>query len=117
MQLLMRRPEIASFISIAPPANLYDFTFLAPCPASGLVLQGNRDTLVPSDSVRKLTEKLSDQKGINVEFKEVLNADHYFGPHLEELRTESLAYLDANMGQNTDGPKSSPSHPLSDSGF
>ena len=31
MQLLMRRPEIESFISIAPPANMYDFTFLAPC--------------------------------------------------------------------------------------
>src|SRR4051812_10839836 len=30
MQLLMRRPEIEGFISIAPPANLYDFSFLAP---------------------------------------------------------------------------------------
>ncbi|MEM8786383.1 MAG: alpha/beta hydrolase, partial [Pseudomonadota bacterium] len=28
MQLLMRRPEIAGFISIAPPANMYDFSFL-----------------------------------------------------------------------------------------
>ncbi len=27
MQLLMRRPEIRGFISIAPPANLYDFSF------------------------------------------------------------------------------------------
>src|SRR6476659_7022268 len=26
MQLLMRRPEIEGFISIAPPANLYDFS-------------------------------------------------------------------------------------------
>ena len=25
MQLLMRRPEITGFISVAPPANLYDF--------------------------------------------------------------------------------------------
>jgi alpha/beta superfamily hydrolase len=36
MQLLMRRPEIEGFICIAPPANLYDFSFLAPCPSSGL---------------------------------------------------------------------------------
>ena len=28
MQLLMRRPEVEGFISVAPPANLYDFTFL-----------------------------------------------------------------------------------------
>ena len=40
MQLLMRRPEINRFISIAPPANLYDFSFLAPCPASGLLVHG-----------------------------------------------------------------------------
>src|SRR3954447_3961561 len=35
MQLLMRRPEIDGFIAVAPPANLYDFSFLAPCPSSG----------------------------------------------------------------------------------
>src|SRR5690606_17083897 len=40
MQLLMRRPEVRGFISIAPPANMYDFSFLAPCPASGIFIQG-----------------------------------------------------------------------------
>ena len=35
MQLLMRRPEISGFISVAPLAKHYDFSFLAPCPASG----------------------------------------------------------------------------------
>ena len=35
MQLLMRRPEIEGFISIAPQPNIYDFSFLAPCPSSG----------------------------------------------------------------------------------
>ncbi len=40
MQLLMRRPEIDSFIAVTPPANQYDFTFLAPCPSSGLIIQG-----------------------------------------------------------------------------
>ncbi len=30
MQLLMRRPEIDGFVCVAPPANLYDFSFLAP---------------------------------------------------------------------------------------
>jgi uncharacterized protein len=40
MQLLMRRPEIAGFVSVAPPANMYDFSFLAPCPSSGLMING-----------------------------------------------------------------------------
>ena len=32
MQLLMRRPEISGFVSVAPPANFYDFTFSPPAP-------------------------------------------------------------------------------------
>ena len=32
MQLMMRRPEIDGFVSVAPPANIHDFSFLAPCP-------------------------------------------------------------------------------------
>ena len=32
MQLLMRRPETDGFISVSPPSNMYDFSFLAPCP-------------------------------------------------------------------------------------
>jgi alpha/beta superfamily hydrolase len=42
MQLLMRRPEITGFISVSPPANMYDFSFLAPCPSSGLIINGTR---------------------------------------------------------------------------
>ena len=30
MQLLMRRPEIDAFVCVAPPANMYDYSFLAP---------------------------------------------------------------------------------------
>ena len=47
MQLLMRRPEIAGFVSVSPPANMFDFSFLAPCPSSGLIVHGDLDTLVP----------------------------------------------------------------------
>ncbi|MGB0671176.1 MAG: alpha/beta hydrolase, partial [Rhodospirillales bacterium] len=54
MQLMMRRPEIEGFISVAPPASLYDFTFLAPCPASGLIVHGADDQLVLPASVDKL---------------------------------------------------------------
>src|SRR3569623_171831 len=43
MQLLMRRPEVEGFSSIAPPAILYYFSFLAPCPSSGLSVLGERD--------------------------------------------------------------------------
>src|SRR3546814_21001445 len=53
MQLLMRRPEIRGFISVAPPANMYDFTFLAPCPSSGIIVQGGSDEVVTAGAVQK----------------------------------------------------------------
>ena len=37
MQLIMRRPEVNKFITISPQPNLYDFSFLSPCPISGIV--------------------------------------------------------------------------------
>ena len=58
MQLMMRRPEITGFISIAPPADSHDFSFLAPCPASGLILHGDNDELVPISAVDRLAQKL-----------------------------------------------------------
>ena len=62
MQLMMRRPEITGFISLAPPADIYDFTFLAPCPASGQIIHGDKDEVVQKDAVDKLAQKLSCQK-------------------------------------------------------
>ena len=51
MQLMMRRPEIQGFISVTPPAVTHDFSFLAPCPASGLIMHGELDEQVPPESV------------------------------------------------------------------
>jgi len=85
MQLLMRRPEIDGFISVAPPANLYDFAFLAPCPSSGMIIHGDQDTIVPDESVRKLVDKLNSQKGIVIDHRIVPGADHFFSNRLEEL--------------------------------
>jgi len=62
MQLLMRRPEVEGFISIAPPANLYDFSFLAPCPSSGLIVHGDKDAVVPPKDVNTLVEKLKTKR-------------------------------------------------------
>lgn len=101
LQLLMRRPEITGFVAVAPPANLYDFSFLAPCPVSGRIVQGGADTLVPADCVRKLAERLSRQRGVEVDCRMIDRADHFFSDDLENVsrltqeyvrsRTEALA--------------------------
>ena len=93
MQLLMRRPEISGFISVAPPANVYDFSFLAPCPSSGLMVQGDQDTVVPQEAVAKLVQKLSHQRGIKIDYRVVPGASHFFNEHLDQLAETVDNYL------------------------
>jgi len=93
MQLLMRRPEIDGFVSVAPPANNYDFTFLAPCPSSGLIIHGSKDELVPEPSVAKLAHKLSTQRNITVGYTLIDGANHTFSNALEPLTRAVDAYL------------------------
>jgi alpha/beta superfamily hydrolase len=97
MQLLMRRPEIHGFISVALPANMYDFSFLAPCPSSGLIVHGKSDTLVPVDSVQKLVTKLSQQRGIKITLEMIEGADHFFNNAMDQLSAAVEDYLDTAL--------------------
>ncbi len=99
MQLLMRRPEIAGFISIAPPASIYDFSFLAPCPASGMIIQGDSDEVVPIEAVNKLVDKLSQQRGIKIDYRVIRGANHFFNDQLEAVISNMERYLDARLAQ------------------
>ncbi|MEJ2123854.1 MAG: alpha/beta hydrolase, partial [Alphaproteobacteria bacterium] len=97
MQLLMRRPEIDGFISVAPPANLYDFSFLAPCPSSGVMINGEEDRVVPPESVKTLVEKLKTQKGIVVSHHTVPGANHFFEDRIDDLMVNVDEYLDLRL--------------------
>ncbi|MEO1398196.1 MAG: alpha/beta hydrolase [Pseudomonadota bacterium] len=97
MQLLMRRPEIEGFICVAPPSNLYDFSFLAPCPSSGLMINGDNDRVVPSASVGELTQKLKTQKGIKIDHEIVPGANHFFENKVDELTDIVGSYVDMRL--------------------
>ncbi len=97
MQLLMRRPEVEGFISIAPPANLHDFGFLAPCPSSGLIIHGDNDKVVPAKDVQGLVDKLKTQKGIVIEQKIMENANHFFENRVDDLMDYCGGYLDRRL--------------------
>jgi hypothetical protein len=99
MQLLMRRPEISGFVSVAPLAKHYDFSFLAPCPASGLFVNGDRDTVTPPETVHSLVSKLKTQKGIAIEHKVVAGANHFFQDRIDELTRICASYLDRRMAR------------------
>lgn len=96
MQLLMRRPELHGFVVVSPPANKYDFTFLAPCPVSGLILQGMADEIVTAESIKNLVNKLSKQKSITITLDMIEGANHFFLQHLEIIKTKVIDYLQKN---------------------
>ena len=83
MQLLMRRPEIEGFISVAAPANRFDFSFLAPCPVK---------------DVMSVIEKVKTQRGIQLEHAVIDGANHFFENKTEDLMEIVNAYLDKRLG-------------------
>ena len=90
---MMRRPEILGFIAVSPPADKFDFSFLAPCPASGLIIHGENNKRVPSEIIQRLVDKISIQKGIKIDVELINEANHMFSNHDEELMTSIKKYL------------------------
>ena len=94
MQLIMRRPEVNKFVAIAPQPNVYDFTFLSPCPTSGQIIFSEKDELVSRDSINDLNNRLKNQKGIEVVFSEIKNTNHFFKNKEDELFETMNAYVE-----------------------
>ena len=93
MQLIMRRPEVNKFVSLSPQPNVYDFTFLAPCPISGLMVYGKNDELVSEESILNLKKRLNLQKNIDVKFESIPHANHFYKNKEKELSTIINSYL------------------------
>ncbi|OYW75045.1 MAG: alpha/beta hydrolase [Asticcacaulis sp. 32-58-5] len=100
MQLLMRRPETDGFISVSPPTNAYDFSFLAPCPASGLFVNGASDSVVPPAEVDRVVAKLRTQKGITIDHELVPDATHFWVDQLPEIEQRVGNYLDKRLSES-----------------
>ena len=104
MQLLMRRPDITGFVSVSPPANLYDFSFLAPCPASGLIINGMADRVAPPRETRSLVDKLKEQRGITITHAEIEGADHFFQneeAHMQPMLGTVTDYVTRRLSESS----------------
>lgn len=86
-------------MSIAPPANLHDFSFLAPCPSSGLIIHGDRDRVAHPKDTQALVDKLKTQKGIVIDHTVVPGANHFFDGQVDELVSTCAQYLDRRLGR------------------
>jgi alpha/beta superfamily hydrolase len=102
MQLLMRRPEITGFVSVSPPANIYDFSFLAPCPSSGLIINGTADKVAPMKDTLSLVGKLRDQKGITITHEKIEGAGHFYEDeeaHMQPMIQIVQDYVRRRLGE------------------
>ncbi|MBY7649970.1 MAG: alpha/beta hydrolase [Candidatus Liberibacter europaeus] len=97
MQLLMRRPEIKGFISVAPQPRTYDFSFLAPCPSSGLIINGSCDTVAATNDIQELVARLMNQQGIVITHKVIPDTNHFFVNKIDDLIAECSNYLDQSL--------------------
>ena len=77
---------------------MYDFAFLAPCPASGLIVHGTKDSVVPEPDVQKLVDRLSAQKGIKITYDKIEGANHFFDKHEGDVLESVEAYVSKTMG-------------------
>lgn len=93
LQLLMRRPEISGFIAISPPAQSYDFNFLSPCPAQGVIIHGTKDDIAPEEAAYSLYEKLEKQRNSNIEYYPINGADHFYKNKEAELKSAIDSYI------------------------
>lgn len=103
MQLLMRRPELKQFVAVSPPVAQYDFSFLSPCPTSGLIIQGDKDSVVSVDEVSNFVDRISTQRNITIDYNIIANADHFFRNNLPDLREITTSYL--KIHRDEAGPK------------
>ena len=97
MQLMMRRPEIQAFAVASPPVNKYDFSFLSPCPAKGMVVQGDQDSIVNENAVSEFVDKISRQKNTEIDYQIIFGADHFFREKTEELIEVVSNYITERM--------------------
>ncbi len=94
MQLMMRRPEVESFIAVAPPTNQHDFSFLFPCPVPGLIIQGNQDNISEEAAVSQLANRLiNSMDNKYMQYHVIDGADHFFRNNAEEINTTVDTYI------------------------
>lgn len=97
IQLVMRRPEVTNFISAAPPVDKYDFSFLSPCPAPGLIIQGDKDSVVNEENVIEFVNWVNQQRCFEVAYHTLYGADHFFRNKLEELNKAVDEYIKSSL--------------------
>ena len=72
---------------------------MAPCPSSGLIIHGDKDSIASFESARILSEKLQKQKKVDVTFKTIKGADHFYENHKSEFISVVNDYINKKLNK------------------
>ncbi|MGV3278485.1 alpha/beta hydrolase [Rickettsiales bacterium LUAb2] len=93
LQLMVRRTEINYFIAVSTPTNMFDISFVHPCPSDGIFIHPEKDELCPLKDADKIIKKIIKTKSHDVQFEVIKAADHFYVNHLAELQNVIDNYL------------------------
>lgn len=85
---------VNALVGIAPPANLFDFGFLARCPKPKLFIHGTADTLAPLDTFEEIYPAIDEPKRL----VRIEGASHLLTEHLDAVEAAVRAFAES-LGQ------------------
>jgi len=62
-----------------------------------MLIHGTKDEIVPIASVEKLSQKLSAQKNITIDYRALEGADHFFSTQLPQVSSMVGDYIDKSL--------------------
>lgn len=87
-------PRVDSLIALAPPVNLYDFSFLETCAKPKLVVHGEADELVPLRALEEFYPSIAEPKSLVL----IEGASHLLTEGLEEVARAVKAFASRARG-------------------
>lgn len=95
--IMMRRPEIETFVLVSPLANKYDYSFAMPCLVSGLVIVGEKDELTPMKDTTEMVQKMNETDLTFTTFVSISEAGHLYKNKTQQLSEELERYINTTL--------------------
>lgn len=95
MELSMRRPEVSHFISVSPPIKKYDFSTFVRFPLTGIIIQGDADSVTEEKEVKNFFDPMLERSDSKVEYVQIRGGDHFLRSKIHELERVVLEYADS----------------------
>jgi alpha/beta superfamily hydrolase len=100
--LLLRRPEISGFVSIAPALPFFDYvSWLTPCPTKGMVIYATRDEYVPMEKSEEYISLLKTRR-MTITSCPIFGVGHLFQKKQMQVARECVNFIRENEFASND---------------